>query len=88
MSRANKKILFYTLPHCIPCEEAKPIVSKFAQQHGLKVEEINSQENDKDADVAPTVCLVENGKKVKCIEGFVDAESFRRELSFLFSSYY
>jgi len=81
----EKKILLYTLPNCIHCEEAKPIVYELAQQHGLKVEEHSLTEllNDNETEelMAPTVCLIQKGKKEKCIKGISDSKSFRHELS-------
>lgn len=70
----NKRIEFYTMKGCDPCDDALKDLIPFAKEQELRLDIIPVDENTKVENV-PQICVVDERDGVetrKCIEGYND----------------
>ena len=74
------KLVFYKAPDCEFCAEAKDAANEIAEEFGMRLEEQEATKTEgKHADV-PAVCIVDEDGRERCVIGFEDTDSFKREL--------
>ena len=86
----NGKVLVdFFATWCGPCQMLSPVLEKISEEEsGIKIVKVNIDEEtklsiDNGVEVVPTLVLYDNGKVVKKLEGYMDEEELKREITTL-----